>query len=62
MMEIRKSYAVWRTSTKSGQTGNCVEIAGVPGGVGVRDTKYRAAGHLTVAPDDWRGFLATFAR
>lgn len=62
MMEILKSYVAWRTSTKSGQTGNCVEVAGLPAGVGIRDTKHRAAGHLTVASDDWRGFLATFAK
>ncbi|GIG64303.1 DUF397 domain-containing protein [Phytomonospora endophytica] len=61
-MEKLKGYAEWRTSTKSGQTGNCVEIAGLPTGIGIRDTKDRAAGHLTVTPDEWRGFLATFAK
>lgn len=61
-MEKSKGYARWRTSTKSGQSGNCVEAAHLPTGIGVRDTKHREAGHLTITPDDWRAFLATFAK
>ncbi|MEV0651015.1 DUF397 domain-containing protein [Phytomonospora sp. NPDC050363] len=58
---MKRDRLIWRTSSRSGQTGNCVEVAALPTGVGVRDTKARGTGHLTVTREDWRGFLATFA-
>ena len=49
---------LWRTSTFSGVNGNsCVEVAPLPAGVAVRDTKDRARAphmHSTAA---WRTFL-----
>lgn len=49
----------WHTSTFSGENGgSCVEVAPVPTGVAVRDTKDRArAPHLHTAAA-WRDFLA----
>jgi hypothetical protein len=47
----------WRTSTRSQDT-NCVEVAYRAGEVRVRDTKNREALVVTVAPEDWRAFIA----
>lgn len=51
----------WRKSSFSGSGGNgdgCIEVAALPGGVAVRDTKDRSRpSHLHSAPA-WRDFLA----
>lgn len=48
----------WRTSTRTSQGQNCVEVTtAVPGWVGVRDTKNRAAGLLAVNQQQWTTFL-----
>jgi hypothetical protein len=50
--------ARWRTASRSGQTGNCVEVAtNLPDVVPVRDTKNRDGGTLAFTPDAWREFL-----
>lgn len=51
--------ATWRTSSYSGGGQNCVEIAPAPQTIGVRDTKNRAGGVLTVSPATWTAFLHT---
>lgn len=38
-MAIDLSGARWRKSTRSGQEGSCVELAGLPDAIGVRDSK-----------------------
>ncbi|APU16222.1 MULTISPECIES: DUF397 domain-containing protein [Actinoalloteichus] len=38
----------WRTSSRSGNGGQCVEIGHAPGLVGIRDTKNRDGGTLVV--------------
>jgi uncharacterized protein DUF397 len=48
---------VWRKSTYSGHEDNCVEVALGPV-VGVRDTKARSAGQLTVSSAAWQSVLA----
>jgi len=51
--------AAWRKSSYSGGAGNCVEIAsGLPGAVGVRDSKDPAGPALVFSPRTWRAFVA----
>ncbi|MBW8485774.1 DUF397 domain-containing protein [Actinomadura parmotrematis] len=42
----------WRKSSKSNTTGtgDCVELARLPLGIGVRDSKAPSAGHLVLTP------------
>ncbi|GAA0384313.1 hypothetical protein GCM10009541_28800 [Micromonospora gifhornensis] len=56
--------ARWRTATRSSNNGgNCVEVAdNLPGRILVRDSKDRAGGVLTFAPDAWRAFVAATGR
>jgi hypothetical protein len=50
--------AGWKTSTRTSQGQNCVEVTtAVPGWVGIRDTKNRAAGLLAVNQRQWNNFL-----
>lgn len=51
------AHSNWRKSSYSNQETVCVEVSIEPGAVGVRDTKSRAAGHLTVTPDAWTAFV-----
>ena len=51
----------WRKSTYSGNQGDCVEVAVAVEMVGVRDTKNRDSGQLTVAPDAWAAFTSNVA-
>ncbi|QUH00480.1 DUF397 domain-containing protein [Saccharopolyspora erythraea] len=48
----------WRKSSRSATGNACVEVGRVGGGAAVRDTKNRAAGHLTATNDQWQSFLA----
>lgn len=51
--------ARWRTSTRSGNEGNCVEVAdNLPGVVAVRDSKDVEGPALTFAPTAWAAFVA----
>jgi hypothetical protein len=51
------SRAVWRTSSYSGQNGDCVEVAdNIPSLVVVRDSKDRDGLLLLIDPEEWRGF------
>ena len=49
----------WRTSTRTLGQGQCVEVGFDGKRVGVRDTKNRSAGYLTVPVWRWREFLAS---
>lgn len=56
------SGAVWRTSTRSGNS-ECVEVAdNLPGVVGVRDSKDPTGPVLMFAPAAWRAFVAVAGR
>lgn len=50
-------HVTWRTSSYTGETGNCVEVASLPDGDWwVRDTKNRAGPTLQVPADQWAAF------
>ncbi|MCA1196251.1 DUF397 domain-containing protein [Saccharopolyspora sp. 6V] len=49
----------WRVSSYTGNSGNCVEVAGLPTGArAVRDTKDRDGGILILDASAWTTFLA----
>ncbi len=53
-MMIRDGF--YRKSTSS-DTGDCVEVAAIPGGgIHVRDSKDRDGGHIAVSDGTWRAF------
>ena len=57
-MDTDLTQAIWRKSSYSGTSGNCVEVAGnLPGAVGVRDSKNPTGPALVVTPQAWRAFL-----
>jgi len=47
------SHAAWRKSSRSGQNGNCVEVARAAAHVAFRDSKAPAAGHLTLSAESF---------
>lgn len=48
----------WRKSTHSGgSNADCVEVGPGSGLVGVRDSKRRGAGSLSVPPNAWAAFV-----
>jgi hypothetical protein len=50
--------AVWRKSVRSGQSGDCVEVAtNLAGMVPMRDTKDRDGGTLTFSSASWAAFV-----
>ncbi|MFI0405412.1 DUF397 domain-containing protein [Actinomadura sp. 3N508] len=55
------SELVWRKSSRSGSGGiggqECVEVAGLPEGCGVRDSKAPEAGHLGLTREDFAQLL-----
>lgn len=52
----------WRVSTYSTEAGgNCVEVGPVDVVVGIRDTKNRAGGQLTVSRTTWAAFVRGIA-
>ncbi|SCL22283.1 DUF397 domain-containing protein [Micromonospora inyonensis] len=48
----------WRKSTRSGSSGNCVEVAAPPHVVRVRDSKDRTGPVLSFTPAQWVGFVS----
>lgn len=50
--------ATWRKSSRSGSSGSCVEVAGSPDAIAVRDSKDPDGPRLRVTPGQWRTFLA----
>ena len=59
MNTVDLGTARWRKSSHSGgDSGDCVEVAGLPGGVAVRDSKNPGGPRLVFASAEW----STFAR
>lgn len=57
MTRIDLSRAEWHKSSRSGQNGNCVEVArNLRGLVAVRDSKHPTRPALLASPDAWRTF------
>lgn len=54
--------SAWRKSSYSGHQQECVEVGPAPAHVGVRDTKDREQGQLTVSRTAWRRFVQHVAR
>lgn len=50
----------WRKSRRSNPSGNCVELAQLPGGAGiaVRNSRYPDGPALIYTPDEIKAFLA----
>lgn len=56
-MEAGLARAAWRTSSYSGGSGNCVEVAGgLPGAVGVRDSRDSGGRALVFTTVAWQAF------
>ncbi|MFI7078351.1 DUF397 domain-containing protein [Micromonospora sp. NPDC049903] len=49
---------MWRTSSRSGGNGECVEVAGFADAVGVRDSKDRQGAELAFDATSWTRFVA----
>jgi len=61
-MEIGLDRAAWRKSSYSGQSQNCVEVAGnLPGTVAVRDSKDPDGPVLMLTPGAWRAIARRVA-
>jgi hypothetical protein len=57
------SRAVWRKAARStANGGDCVEVAGLPGRVLVRDSTDPAGPVLSVPAADWRAFVRSLGR
>jgi len=51
------AVGAWRKSSYSSSDANCVEVATTPAVVGIRDTKDRDGGTLTLPAPAWAAFL-----
>ena len=58
MTLVNLSRAAWRKSTRSGQNGNCVEVAAICPAVAVRDSTDPDGPTLVLGISDWQRFAA----
>jgi hypothetical protein len=53
----------WRKSSHSGNGGDCVEVGtGLPGKIGVRDSKNPDGSVLSFGPEEWDAFIEGIKR
>ncbi|TDD80264.1 DUF397 domain-containing protein [Actinomadura darangshiensis] len=57
MDRAARSCIAWRKSSWSNGSSNCVEIAGLRPGIGIRDSKAPAGPVLVLAPERWMAFV-----
>ncbi|MGC5028797.1 DUF397 domain-containing protein [Micromonospora sp. DT229] len=50
---------VWRTSSRSGSNGQCVEVRDRGTAIDVRDSKAPTAGTLSFGPASWDAFVSS---
>ena len=55
---MSENQLIWRKSTRSGAAGHCVEVAGTPATVYVRDSKDIGGPVLDFAVPGWADFIA----
>ena len=60
MPAMPPDFSAWRKSSRSNAQGDCVEVGFADSGAvtGVRDTKDRSYGTLSVSANAWTAFLA----
>ena len=56
MTSSNHSRPAWRTSTHSGQNGNCIQVAALSPAITVRDSKNPAGQQLEFPAPAWRTF------
>jgi Domain of unknown function (DUF397) len=49
---------IWRKSSYSGDQGNCIEVAALPDGAAVRDSKDASGPVLRFSAKAWQAFLS----
>ncbi|QFG21726.1 DUF397 domain-containing protein [Actinomadura sp. WMMB 499] len=55
---MKQSVVTWRKASRSTDTGgNCVELAGLPQGIGIRDSKDPDGAKLVIRRDSFRALL-----
>ncbi|QVQ50861.1 DUF397 domain-containing protein [Spiractinospora alimapuensis] len=50
-------HPTWHKSSYSGSGNNCVEVAELPAGAAVRDSKHPDLGPLSFTTTEWSAFL-----
>jgi len=55
-------FSNWKKASYSEAAQQCVEVSTTPARVGVRDTKNRAQGHLSVRTAAWKAFVSSVTR
>lgn len=62
MVELDRKWQEWRTSSRSGENGSCVEVRAPLDEVQVRDTKQNGLGPILGFPKaDWAQFTQAIA-